>query len=390
MSRRDAPSAQDRRCVDRGRATASGRRGTGPGRVLAEVLRGDLVEELAELLHLVLVLVGHRDAAGLEHLVGADDPASRSAARARSRPRSGSRPSGRRRRRSSAWKTLSRIATIRTSSSRRPRASMMSRMRSCVSGRGGTTPCWANAMALASAAPTQIGRYRSPPRSRSRTMGWFEGISTRTPTTSSSAHRAPYPGCRPAATGGRQRCSDGRSRDGHSALPIGLPAGQRASDGRRRPSRGPRAAARRARRPPGRPPRRGPRTARARAACRSGATTCSTSPASRSAAVRNVRRWRGSMPNRGERGGRPHDRRGRRRRRAGRTARVTRPKDSSSSSRPSVVPAASTSSARVSRTSTRPSVELAVLGDETGHPRDPARQRRRLQRRGRRRRDGHG
>ena len=60
--------------------------------------------------------------------------------------------------RSSAWKTLSLIATIRTSSSRRPRASMMSFMRSWVSGRGGTTPCCANAIALASADPTQMGR----------------------------------------------------------------------------------------------------------------------------------------------------------------------------------------------------------------------------------------
>ena len=85
------------------------------GRVLAEVLRGDLVEELAELLHLVLVLVRHRDPAGLEHLVGPDDPAARCAGRARSRRTSASRRSRPPSKTSSAWKTLSRIAMIRTS-----------------------------------------------------------------------------------------------------------------------------------------------------------------------------------------------------------------------------------------------------------------------------------
>ena len=59
---------------------------------------------------------------------------------------------------SSAWKTLSRMATIRTSTSRRPSASMTLRSRSCVSGRGGTTPCWAWAIAVASGAPIQMGR----------------------------------------------------------------------------------------------------------------------------------------------------------------------------------------------------------------------------------------
>ena len=54
-----------------------------------EVLGRDLVEELAELLHLVLLLVGHRDAGLVEHLLGADDLGARSAAPARSSPRAG-------------------------------------------------------------------------------------------------------------------------------------------------------------------------------------------------------------------------------------------------------------------------------------------------------------
>ena len=68
----------------------------------------------------------------------------------------------------------------------------MSTIRSWVSGRGGTTPSWALAIAEASLAPIQIGRYRVPPTSRSSTIGAFDGISTRTPTTSSSRMRQPY------------------------------------------------------------------------------------------------------------------------------------------------------------------------------------------------------
>ena len=45
-------------------------------------------------------------------------------------------------------------------------------------------------MAVASTAPIQIGRYRSPLCSRSNTSGWLEGISTRTPTTSKGSMRA--------------------------------------------------------------------------------------------------------------------------------------------------------------------------------------------------------
>src|SRR6266498_1757060 len=41
-------------------------------------------------------------------------------------------------------------------------------------------------MAVASTAPIQIGRYRSPSTSLSRTIGWLLGSSTRTPTTLSS------------------------------------------------------------------------------------------------------------------------------------------------------------------------------------------------------------
>ncbi len=52
-------------------------------------------------------------------------------------------------------------------------------------------PCWAKAMAVASIGPIQIGKYRSPCVSFSRTMGLFVGISTRTPTTSICLTAAP-------------------------------------------------------------------------------------------------------------------------------------------------------------------------------------------------------
>ena len=55
-------------------------------------------------------------------------------------------------------------------------------MRSCVMGRWVTMPWSAKAMAVASTGPIQIGRKRSPSRSRSNTIGWFVGSSTRTPT----------------------------------------------------------------------------------------------------------------------------------------------------------------------------------------------------------------
>src|SRR5687767_8806158 len=70
-------------------------------------------------------------------------------------------------------------------------------IRSWVIGRGVTTPCSDRAIAAASAAPIHIGRYRSPSRSRSRTMGWFVGSSTRTPSSCISIMTlaALYGGC---------------------------------------------------------------------------------------------------------------------------------------------------------------------------------------------------
>jgi hypothetical protein len=64
-------------------------------------------------------------------------------------------------------------------------------------------------MAVASTAPIQIGRYRSPSTSLSRTIGWLLGSSTRTPTTLSSrtaasvslSFAAPIPQPPPAANG---------------------------------------------------------------------------------------------------------------------------------------------------------------------------------------------
>ena len=55
---------------------------------------------------------------------------------------------------------LSFTSVIRTSLSSFPVDSSTSLSRSCVNGRGGTTPCWAKAIAVASTAPIQIGRYR--------------------------------------------------------------------------------------------------------------------------------------------------------------------------------------------------------------------------------------
>ena len=50
------------------------------------------------------------------------------------------------------------ISVIRTSARSLPVAFSRSFIRSWVSGRGGTTPCWANAIAVASTAPIQMGR----------------------------------------------------------------------------------------------------------------------------------------------------------------------------------------------------------------------------------------
>ena len=57
-----------------------------------------------------------------------------------------------------AKNTPSLTSVMRTSSNALPVASSTSLSRSWVSGRGGVTPCWANAMAVASTAPIQIGR----------------------------------------------------------------------------------------------------------------------------------------------------------------------------------------------------------------------------------------
>src|SRR5829696_77113 len=80
-----------------------------------------------------------------------------------------------------------------TASRRAPRAPITSRSRSWVSGRAGRTPCCSKAIAEASTAPIQIGRYRSPSASLSSTIGWFTGSSTRTPTTRSSFTLAASP-----------------------------------------------------------------------------------------------------------------------------------------------------------------------------------------------------
>ena len=80
----------------------------------------------------------------------------------------------------------SRISVMLTASSVAPSARTTSRSRSWVIGRAGRTPCCSNAIAAASTAPIQMGRYRSPCVSLSSRIGWFPGSSTRTPTTRSS------------------------------------------------------------------------------------------------------------------------------------------------------------------------------------------------------------
>src|SRR3954470_17821853 len=80
----------------------------------------------------------------------------------------------------------SRISVMLTASRVAPRARTTSLSRSWVIGRAGRTPCCSNAIAAASTAPIQIGRYRSPCVSLSSRIGWLPGSSTRTPTTRSS------------------------------------------------------------------------------------------------------------------------------------------------------------------------------------------------------------
>src|SRR4051794_7091090 len=80
----------------------------------------------------------------------------------------------------------SRISVMLTASRVAPSVRTTSRSRSWVIGRAGRTPCCSNAIAAASTAPIQIGRYRSPDVSLSSRIGWLPGSSTRTPTTRSS------------------------------------------------------------------------------------------------------------------------------------------------------------------------------------------------------------
>src|SRR5438552_11420863 len=85
-----------------------------------------------------------------------------------------------------------------------PISSRMFLRRSWVIGRGVTTPCCAKAIAVASTVPIQMGRYRSPVRSRSKTIGCWLGTSRRTPTRFSSIIGSPkplYPPCPNPATG---------------------------------------------------------------------------------------------------------------------------------------------------------------------------------------------
>ena len=120
----------------------------------------DLVEELAELLDLVLLLVRDGEPGLVEDVLGCTRmPAPvRSASaiavrRARAHLDSAAKTS-------SAKKTPSSQLGDADLCQRRCRAALEhGRLnRSWVSGRGGTTPCCANAIAVASTAPIQIGR----------------------------------------------------------------------------------------------------------------------------------------------------------------------------------------------------------------------------------------
>src|SRR4051794_23297097 len=77
-------------------------------------------------------------------------------------------------------------------------------------------PCCAKAMAVASTAPIQIGRYRSPSTSLSRTIGCWLGSSTRTPTTLTSERPVSLPSGRPGSSNG----SSYRGGVRFSSLPL--------------------------------------------------------------------------------------------------------------------------------------------------------------------------
>ena len=126
-----------------------------------EVLRRHLVQELAELLDLVVLVVGDQDRGLVEHLLAARRSAPTSAPRARSRRRDATR--SRTCRRCAAGRSWRRRWT-RAGRSRRsapPATASSSRIvfiRSWVIGRGVTHPWSDSAIAAASAAPIQIGR----------------------------------------------------------------------------------------------------------------------------------------------------------------------------------------------------------------------------------------
>src|SRR4051794_25909825 len=85
-------------------------------------------------------------------------------------------------------------------------------------GRAGRTPCCSKAIAAASTAPIQMGRYRSPCVSLSSRIGWLPGSSTRTPTTRSSC-TVRLPGRR--SVDGSQASGGGLADDVHGTPESG-------------------------------------------------------------------------------------------------------------------------------------------------------------------------
>src|SRR5215213_6116760 len=120
-----------------------------------------------------------------------------------------------------------------TASSVAPSALTTSRSRSWVIGRAGRTPCCSNAIAAASTAPIQIGRYRSPCVSLSSRIGWLPGSSTRTPTTRSSCTVALLSG-RPGGKGWRWRPLHGTPESGAQEVPESCLQQRRVQLGRER------------------------------------------------------------------------------------------------------------------------------------------------------------
>src|SRR5262249_43388259 len=105
--------------------------------------------------------------------------------------------------------------------------------RSWVIGRGVSMPCRAYTMAVASGGPMKIGRYRCPSSSRSSTIGWFVGTSTRTPTSDrritsclrrsgeTSTYHPPSGTARPRTPGAVEHV-DVRRRPVENQAPVGL------------------------------------------------------------------------------------------------------------------------------------------------------------------------